>query len=336
LPNLRVTVVVPARDAAATIGECVRALMTQRYSAELREVVVVDDGSRDDTGAIAEREGARVVRVSGRGPAAARNAGVNVATGEIVAFTDADCVPDPNWITQIVAPFGDPSVVATKGTYWTSQPELVAQYAQAEYEEKYRWMARFETIDFVDTYSAAFRRDVLLAVGGFDERYQQASNEDTDLSYRLAERGYKMLFVPGARVRHRFPFRVRDYARRKYRVGYWRPLLLGDHPGKTGSDSHAPPSLRVQVALAGLAAGLGPAALVWRPLRWLVALLFVSHVVVSLPFALRSARKDWRLLAISPSLVLVRSYGLGLGYLAGWLRMRRRVFAGGNQRSAGA
>ena len=317
------SVVVPARDAAATIGACVAAVLAQRFPADRRELIVVDDGSRDGTAAVARDAGARVVSETGRGPAAARNAGARAASGDLLLFTDADCVPDPDWIARLVAPFRDPDVVATKGAYRTEQPQLVARFAQAEYEDKYRRMRHFPTIDFVDTYSAAYRRDAFLLAGGFDERYRQAANEDLDLSFRLAEQGSRMIFVPDALVRHTFPTRLRDYARRKYKVGYWKPLLHRDHPEKAKSDSHTPGTLRLQIVLAALAGALAVPGLVWRPAGWGLAAALIGHVASSLPMAVRSARADRRLLPAVPILVLVRSYALGIGYPAGWRALRR-------------
>lgn len=95
-----VSVIVPAHDAALTIGDTLASLARQDFDGEY-EVVVVDDGSRDDTGAIAARAGASVVRHDvALGPAAARNAGRAAARGRALAYTDADCVPAPDWLAR--------------------------------------------------------------------------------------------------------------------------------------------------------------------------------------------------------------------------------------------
>jgi len=105
-------------------------------------VIVVDDGSTDETSGIAERHDVTLVRQPPRGAAAARNRGVAASEGEIVLFTDADCVPDTNWIAEMVRSFGDPEVVGAKGVYRTRQKEIVARFVQCEYEERYELMAR--------------------------------------------------------------------------------------------------------------------------------------------------------------------------------------------------
>lgn len=95
-----VSVVIPARDAAATLAAALRAVAAQRFDGT-HEVVVVDDRSRDDTAAIARAAGARVLHTSGTtGPSEARNLGVRAAAAPLVAFTDADCEPHPEWLAR--------------------------------------------------------------------------------------------------------------------------------------------------------------------------------------------------------------------------------------------
>ncbi|PZR66075.1 MAG: glycosyl transferase family 2, partial [Solirubrobacterales bacterium] len=92
-----ISVVIPARDAAETLPRALEAVARQE-GAPAYEVIVVDDGSRDETAAIAHDLGARVISADGGGPASARNAGVAEARGGLLAFTDADCVPTPGWL----------------------------------------------------------------------------------------------------------------------------------------------------------------------------------------------------------------------------------------------
>ena len=105
------SVVVPAHDAEATVEDCARSLLALDYPPELLEIVVVDDGSRDLTRALLEAMGDAVVVVAQahRGRAAARNAGVRAARGEVIAFTDADCAVEPAWLSELVAPLSDPA-----------------------------------------------------------------------------------------------------------------------------------------------------------------------------------------------------------------------------------
>ncbi|HMN59432.1 MAG TPA: glycosyltransferase family A protein, partial [Anaerolinea sp.] len=95
--------------------------------------IVVDDGSTDATSAVAESRGVRVISQSNAGPAAARNRGADLATGEILAFTDADCIPTADWLRELVRPFVDPAVVGVKGAYATTEVGLVPRFVQCEY-----------------------------------------------------------------------------------------------------------------------------------------------------------------------------------------------------------
>ena len=155
------SVIVPAYQAAGTIGLCLEGLEAQTVPREAYEIIVVDDGSADDTAEIARRAGAQVIVQSNAGPAAARNRGAAAARGALLLFTDADCAPVPGWIAALAAPFSDERVAGAKGAYLSRQRGIVPRFTQLEYEDRYDRMAGSETIDFVDTYSAAYRRERL-------------------------------------------------------------------------------------------------------------------------------------------------------------------------------
>src|SRR6476661_7120595 len=131
----RVSVVIPAYRAARTLPAGLAALAAQTYPADHLEIIVVDDGSPDETAAVAEAAGARVLRQANRGPATARNRGALAATGDLVLFTDADCAPTPAWVERMAAPFADPAVMGVKGAYRTRQRSIAARFAQYEFED---------------------------------------------------------------------------------------------------------------------------------------------------------------------------------------------------------
>src|SRR5579859_1325560 len=137
-----VSVIVPARNAQQTLGLCLDALYREGIPGSGTELLVVDDGSIDQTASIGTQTGARILIAGGRGPAAARNVGVQASCGEILMFLDADTAPRPGWLRAMLAPFEDPDVVAVKGRYYTRQEELVARFAQVEFEEKYARLER--------------------------------------------------------------------------------------------------------------------------------------------------------------------------------------------------
>lgn len=314
-----VSVVIPARDASASLPECLLALRVQTYPRDRYEVIVVDDGSRDNTASVAETFWARVVRIPPSGPAAARNRGVQAARGTLLLFTDADCAPGPDWIRRLTDALRDGDAVAAKGTYRTDQTSWTAQWVQAEYQSRYRIMRRAASIDFIDTYSAAYRREAFEDAGGFDESFPTACVEDQELSFRLAERGARMVFCPDAVVGHRHAADPLSYLRKKFKIGYWKMKVIGRYPGKAVSDTHTPSSLKGEVAsLAAFVASLVPAALL-SGLAWLPLVPAAAFAAFSAPMVRGLLRIRPALAALAPAFLTLRALGLGAGMVRGLL-----------------
>ena len=315
-----ISIVVPTYNAQDTLGACLAALQDQRAAGDAYEIIVVDDGSTDRSAEIARQHGVRVIQQPNAGPAAARNRGAREAHGSLLLFTDADCEPAPDWIVRMTAPFADPEVTGAKGVYRTRQRQVVPRFVQLEYETRYERMAYQAVIDFVDTYSAAYRRDVFLANGGFDTVFPTASVEDQEFSFRLARKGYRLIFVPQAVVYHRHDRNLGEYWRRKFGIGFWKALLLRWHPGRAIRDSHTPQVLKVQIALAALLVVSIPVALLWSPARWAVLTEVLLFVLAAAPFCWRAIGQGVVLGALAPSVLLVRALALGSGLAVGALR----------------
>lgn len=260
-----------------------------------------------------------VVCLPADNPAQARNLAIRQTTAEIVCLIDADCIPAADWVRNLLAPFADPAVVGVKGVYATRQTAVVARFVQAEYADKYAQMAGRPTIDFIDTYSAAYRREVLVRNEAFDEQFPYL--EDQELSFRLASRGYRMVFQPQAVVYRNHPTGLAPYAANKFWIGYWKAQVVRRHPAQTIADSHTPPVVKWQIVLAALgavapaaAAALRPALWPWTPAPWLLLLL------TTLPFVARTRRRDAPAAAVAPLLLTARAVALGLGFAWGVLR----------------
>jgi cellulose synthase/poly-beta-1,6-N-acetylglucosamine synthase-like glycosyltransferase len=319
-----VSIIIPTFNGASRIGNCLDALLPQ-IAERNAEILVVNDGSTDNTVEVVERySGVRLITQANSGPAAARNHGANEARGTIILFTDDDCVPLPDWLGAMLAPFHDPEVVGAKGIYRTRQKSLAARFVQIEYEDRYRLMAGFDYIDFVDTYSAAFRRDRFLEMTGYDTSFPVACAEDIELSYRMSARGWKMKFAPGAIVYHTHPDTLSRYLKKKYKFAFWRVFAVRKNPSKAVKDSHTPQLMKLQLLFApGLLISAAFDAVV-RPSPPAAVLLLLIFLITALPFAIRAGKKDPAVGAVSPLLLALRACAQAMGVTAGLIYARRK------------
>jgi GT2 family glycosyltransferase len=249
-----VSVVVPTCRRPEMLRRCLEALCAQDLPPADFEVIVVDDGPTAATArAVAEIARAAPMPVryladgGGRGPAAARNRGWRVARGAIVAFTDDDCVPAPEWLREGLAAFRG-GVVGVAG-----RVELPLPPHPTDYE---RDAARLGEAAFV-TANCFCRREALLAVGGFDERFRVPWREDSDLQFALQARGGRLVQAPAARVLH--PIRPAPWgvSLSQQRKSEYNALLYKKHPARYRQEIQAAPPWRyyATVAAAGLALG---------------------------------------------------------------------------------
>ncbi len=288
------------------------------------EIVVVDDGSTDETAEVIRQfANVRLIRQANAGPAAARNRGAREATGSIILFTDDDCVPQPDWMEQMLAPFHDPEVVGAKGVYRTRQTGLIARFVQVEYEDRYRLVARQADIDFIDTYSAAFRRQRFLEMGGYDTLFPVACAEDVELSYRMSARRWKMRFAPNAIVYHTHPNNLSSYLRKKYKFAFWRMLAVRKNPSKGVKDSHTPQLMKLQLLLAPALICAAAFDLDLRPGFPATVFVLCLFLLSVLPFAYRAFRKDAVIGLLSPVLLALRGGAQFLGASQGAIHALR-------------
>jgi GT2 family glycosyltransferase len=319
------SIIIPTFNGSRRIGNCLDALQKQT-SGRTAEIIVVDDGSTDNTAdVVGNYSTVRLISQKNAGPATARNRGAFEAQGQILLFTDDDCVPAPGWLDAMLAPFADPDVVGAKGAYLTHQSSFAARFVQIEYEDKYRKMSGLDTIDFVDTYSAAFLCDRFQEMNGYDTSFPVACAEDIELSYRMSARGWKMKFVPSAIVYHTHPDTLSSYLKKKYKFAYWRVLAVRKNPSKGLNDSHTPQTMKLQLLLLPTLVLAVVTDLILRPVFPLSGIAAIVFVLSTLPFAIRAARKYPMVGLLSPALLAMRSCAQLLGVIAGMIFARRKA-----------
>jgi len=285
---LRASVIIPAYNAEKTLAQCLSACLNQTLPAH--EIIVVDDGSTDDTARIAASFPVRYVRQNNAGPASARNRGAACAAGDIVVFTDADCIPEPDWLEQLLKGFAD-DTAAVGGTYGIANPG--SRLARMIHQEIVDRHARLPgEVDFLGSFNVAYRRDIFDSLHGFDEQFREASGEDNDLAYRIQDLGGRMRFMPKARVAHYHPERLWPYLRTQMRHGFWRVRLYAKHPRRVrrGDRYAGLAELLLPPLVLGLAGSL-PLAFVFEPIRWCWAGGAWIYLVLRVPLPFRLARR---------------------------------------------
>ncbi len=189
----RVSIIVPAYNNSRDLFQCLSALKASAYPDS--EIIVVDDASTDETPLLAEKMGARVLRLKkNSGPAAARNYGAQHVQGEILFFIDADVVIKPGMIDRIVKFFREHSDIAAVFGSYDASPQAGGVISQ--YRNLLHHFVHQNSNTEASTFWAgcgAIRRSVFEAIGGFDgKRFPRSSIEDIELGYRLRDAGYRI------------------------------------------------------------------------------------------------------------------------------------------------
>jgi GT2 family glycosyltransferase/DNA-binding beta-propeller fold protein YncE len=227
----RVSVVVCAYNAADTLDDNLRSL--ERLTYPDYEIILVNDGSKDRTSEIARGFArVRVIEIPNAGLSAARNVGLAEATGDIVAYTDADTRVDRDWLTFLVQPFLTSDVVGSGGpNVVPSDDPPIAQCIARAPGGPTHVLLDDRIAEHVPGCNMAFRRDALLAIDGFNPIYLRAG-DDVDVCWRLQARGWKIGFASAALVWHHHRSSPREYWRQQVGYGEGETWLMAHHPDK--------------------------------------------------------------------------------------------------------
>ena len=289
---LRLSIVIPVYNGAAPLARCLEAV--RRSEPAPFECIVVDDGSSDDSAAVAARYGATCVRLEQRGgPARARNRGAAVASGDALVFLDADVCLHPDTLDRIAQYLqAHPAAAAVMGSYDDRPTEagLVSQYKNLQHHYVHQ-RSRPEAWTFWAG-CGAVRRDVFAAVGGFDESYTRPCVEDIELGHRLHRSGYRMGLDATIQATHLKRWTLVDLVRTDVcdRAVPWLLLLLRDRT--LPSDLNVRVADRVSVLLVWLMFGASVVAVLGARRLWpLIPVAAVLLVTLNLDFYRFLARK---------------------------------------------
>lgn len=247
-----ISVVIPVHQASALLDDCLSHLMAG--TEQPTQCIVVDDGSTDDSAQTALDHGAVVISTDRRrGPAHARNLGARAARGDVVLFLDADVRPAADTVRRVRESFAeDGSLDALIGSYDDdpSSPGFASQYKNLMHCFVHQSANRSASTFWSGC--GAMRREVFLAVGGFDETYDRPAIEDIELGYRVVAAGRKISLDPKLTVKHLKHWTLPGLIRCDifYRALPWTELIWRDR--LMPNDLNLRTSQRVSVALVGL------------------------------------------------------------------------------------
>ena len=227
-----VTVVVPVRNRELTIQPLLDSLQKLDYDRNKVEVIVVDGNSTDKTREIVKKYPVKLVVEKRKGLNIARNTGIKCAKGEIVAFTDSDCIVPPNWITKIVENFKDPQISCVGGSAKALDNDFISQYADNSIVRLMPFFTKREELEKVKPFfrhpagcNMAFRRKVAEEVGYFDEHIQYGFDE-VEFADRICRAGYKMVLDPDVLVWHKHRSTFREFLKQNFQYGKGSGLVL--------------------------------------------------------------------------------------------------------------
>jgi len=204
LPTL--SVVIPVFNDSRRLASCLEAVSRQTYPKDRLQVIAVDNASTEDIRAVTDRfPGVLYAREPRRGPAAARNAGVALATGELIAFTDADCLPEPGWLERGARRLLAEDNCGIVGGRVDLVPEDPARPTAAELYDRATYLDQrrhIEKSSFAATANLFTTKAVFAAAGGFDTRFSDAAGEDYEWGLRVAAKGLRLVYCDEARVSH--------------------------------------------------------------------------------------------------------------------------------------
>lgn len=308
---MKISVLTPAYNAETTLRTCVEKIFQMEFTGEI-EQIIIDDGSTDGTGQLAEQLAGeypqvKLIKKAAGGEASALNVGLEIADGEFIAILEADVEPEKNWLKELLPLFADPKVMGAGGYLKTpAQDSWIARIAGYEIEEKMRYKPT-NTVHITSA-NALYRKEAFKLAGKFREELMNASL-DADFNYRLVEMGYKLIFYPTAQVYHHYKVSLGEFLARQFAYARYRVYL------KVGELYPADKWVGLEAGLAGLfILSLGLLPWGWY---WPLAVFLVMLLVPSFSSVILYRKYQDRVLWACPLVFVLRAFVHLLGILLG-------------------
>jgi mycofactocin glycosyltransferase len=283
-----VSIIIPVRDDFDNIAKCVKSLGSLHYPKDRFEIIIIDDGSKSSFSFL----NINVIRnKASKGPAACRNIGAGAAKGDILAFLDADCVADENWLSELVPFFRATGVGAVggfiDGYYKVSSLERYENsFSSLNMGNRFIMEAKSTSSFYVPTANLLVRKDALKTAEGFNE--DMHIGEDVDFCWRLRNLEYTLVYTPAGKVSHKHRSQLDKMLKRRMEYGSSEASLYSVHwdKQKTFGVSLFPALSLLALTLFALIPSLYP--LLALPLLYLTELGFKTRDAVrkKLPFSL--------------------------------------------------
>lgn len=318
-----VTVIMPVRNEEAFIARSLGAVLSQRYPADRLDVLVADGQSDDRTrqiiASLPGSERVRVIENPQRRQAFGLNLALRQARGDIIVRVDGHTIIAPDYVRQCVQALAQSGAVNVGGRMEPQGETPMGRAIAAAGASRFGVPTAFhvsETPQYTDTvYMGAWRRDALLAVGGFDERLRV--NEDYELNYRLRRAGGRIYLSPAIRSIYFGRQTLGALARQYFAYGADRTNTLKLHPDSLKPRQLVAPTFVCALLFGGALATLnGAARVAWTAIMALYALV---NLTASARVARRVGRSGWRLLPRLPLVFATMHVAWGLGFWRGLL-----------------
>lgn len=309
-----VTILIPIKNVAKYIGECLDALLNQTYPHDKYEVWLLDNNSNDGTLEIVAKypqDRVKVIQTGIDSPPIKYNKILPKIKSEIIGFVDGDANVDKSWLKNVVEPLKDPKVAGASGVILTANKDkLIPRIIGYELQDRYERMPR--EIKRVATMHVVYKRDILEKLGGFNETTK--TGYDSEIGYCINNAGYKIIFVPDAKVWHNHRESLWAFFKQQYEYGKFALVRFLQMPKIAKGDNVTTSWMIVQPFLYSLSLILLFAWLIFKTPLWLI---FVPFLIMLVDYFYSAARLSIKYhdpsALFSIIIYIIRPWGWGLG-----------------------